>query len=73
MKVAAGETVTAQITSIKPGCGIHVKLPAGQLGVINTQPSVLHYVNQFIRCQVTEIESSDRCILALIEPRLVSS
>lgn len=69
MKVIVGEPVTAQITSMKPGVALYVKLPGGKLGVINTPPSILHYVGQYIRCQVKEIENLDRCILALLDQR----
>uniref|UniRef100_A0A0B7BD75 S1 motif domain-containing protein n=1 Tax=Arion vulgaris TaxID=1028688 RepID=A0A0B7BD75_9EUPU len=67
MKVGAGESVTAQITSIKPGVCLYVRLPAGKLGIIKTKPSVLHYMGQFIRCQITDVEESGRCVLTLLD------
>ncbi|CAG5134879.1 unnamed protein product, partial [Candidula unifasciata] len=67
IKVTVGEPVTALITSMKPGVALYVKLPGGRLGVVNTPPTMLHYVGQYIRCQVQEIENLDRCILTLLD------
>ena len=59
----------AQITSLKPGCSIHVKLPDGRPGVVKTKPTVLHYVGEHIRVNVDKADNLDVCLLSLIENR----
>ncbi|KAK3789019.1 hypothetical protein RRG08_008342 [Elysia crispata] len=67
LKVEEGSEVVAQITSLKAGCSIHVKLPDGRSGVVKSKPSVLHYVDQHIRATVDQANNLDVCLLTLTE------
>lgn len=67
LKVEEGAEVVALITSLKPGCSIHVKLPDGRPGVVRSKPTVLHYVGQYIRVTVDQADKLDSCLLSLAE------
>ncbi|RUS80904.1 hypothetical protein EGW08_011340 [Elysia chlorotica] len=65
--VEEGAEVVAQITSLKAGCSIHVKLPDGRAGVVKSKPSVLHYEGQHIRTTVDKADKLNVCLLSLTE------
>ncbi|XP_059157358.1 protein RRP5 homolog [Physella acuta] len=66
--VVQGEKVIAQITKLKPGSCLCVKLASGRLGVVYQKPTILHYVGQYITCVVKNLEDgSDRCVLSLVD------
>ncbi|GFN83437.1 Rrp5-like protein [Plakobranchus ocellatus] len=65
--VQEGAEVPAQITSLKPECSIHVKLPDGRSGVVKSKPSVLHYVGQHIKVVVDKQQDLDVCLLSLAD------
>ncbi|XP_005094140.1 protein RRP5 homolog [Aplysia californica] len=66
IKLEVGQNVTAQISSMKTDTCLHVKLPSGRLGVIQSKPSILHAVGQYIRCRVESVEG-DMATLSLLE------
>ncbi|CAL1540866.1 unnamed protein product [Lymnaea stagnalis] len=70
MQVTEGEDVIAQVTSFKTGICLFVKLAGGELGVIKEKPTLLHYVGQYIKCRVNNVEEeSGRYLLSTVEKR----